>query len=580
MLFDSAILACCRSEIERVAAGAAIRDVHQPRRLELVLELDRDPRYLVFSAEAEWARVHLAERLPAGSGKTFPLLPFARKHLRGTRIGGVSQVGFDRVLRLTIDHRGGAIALDPVCTVLIEIMGKHSNILLLNNVDQILEAAKHVTTDVSRARAILPHKDYTAPPTAGGLDPRGARPSDFEEVLAASPVVWPKALSRHYEGLSPFLLEEIALRAETAGDRAGADLSPAARERLIGALMGALDDLRERRWHPVVFPTDRGEGHYPLTVHPPLTSGPLEPVDLLSLAIERHVEEGRTRVHLEALRSEVTSGVRRLARRLEDRAEALEAEASPEVGAKVRRQAEALAASFRLIGSGLDRIEVPDPYAPEGTPLTIPLDPTRGPAENMTRLFDRARRLGEGARRAPERLTRTEADLQRLRRLLEGAAAATSEAELTRLRSEASRMGVRFRGEPDAAGRGDGPGFPSRLSSDGFEIIYGRSAEESDALLRSVAAPDDWWLHARDHRGGHVIVRSAKHPDRVPRNTLLEAARLAAFLSKARHSSLVPVDYTLRKYVRKARKGPKGLQIFEREKTLMVEPLSEADEAF
>jgi predicted ribosome quality control (RQC) complex YloA/Tae2 family protein len=580
MLFDSAVLACCRSEIERVAVGAAIREVHQPRRLELVLELDRDPRYLVFSAEAEWARVHLAERVPAGSGKTFPLLPFARKHLRGTRVGAATQVGFDRILRLSIDHRGGAIALDPVCTVLIEIMGKHSNILLLNNVDQVLEAAKHVTTDVSRARAILPHKDYTSPPTAGGLDPRGARPSDFEEVLAGSPLVWPKALSRHYEGLSPFLLEEVATRAEVAGDQAGADLGPAAMARLLDALEGILSDLREQRWHAVAFPSDRGEAHYPVPVHPPLARGPLQPVDLLSLTIERHVEEGRNRVHLQALRAEVTSGVRRLARRLEERAEALEAEASPEVAARVRRQAEALAASFHLLESGMDRVEVPDPYMPEGPPLAIPLDPTRGPAENMTRLFDRARRLGEGARRAPERLARTEADLERLRRLVEAAEAATSEGELARLRAEAARMGVRFRGESEAAGREGGPGFPSRLSSDGFEIVYGRSAEESDALLRSVAAPDDWWLHARDHRGGHVIVRSSKHPDRVPRNTLIEAARLAAFLSKARHSSLVPVDYTLRKYVRKARKGPSGLHIFEREKTLMVEPLSDADEAF
>ena len=97
---------------------------------------------------------------------------------------------------------------------------------------------------------------------------------------------------------------------------------------------------------------------------------------------------------------------------------------------------------------------------------------------------------------------------------------------------------------------------------------------------REVAASDDWWFHARDHRGGHVIIRTRKQPDRVPKRTIAEAARLAAFLSKARHSSLVPVDYTLRKYVRKARKGPPGLHIFEREKTLMVEPLRSVDDAF
>ncbi len=581
MLFDSAVLACCRDEIERLAGGAAIREVHQPRRLELALELDRAPRYLVLSAEAEWARAHLAESLPPGPMKSFPLLPFARKHLRGARLGRVRQVGFDRILRVEIDHRGGSVALDPVCTVLVEIMGKHSNILLLNNVDQILEAAKHVTTDLSRARTVLPHRDYLPPPTAGGADPRSASRADLAEALAESGhLAWPRALARRFEGLSPFLLEEVGLRAEVRGDATAEDLGEPGRARLLECLVALLGEAREGRWAPVRFASERGPSHYAFAVRRPLAAGPCEPVELLSLTIEANVRVGRTAAHLASLRAEVTAGVRRLVRRLEERADVLEGEASPEPAARVRRQAEALAAAFHLLEPGLERIEAPDPYAPEGPPLVIPLDPSRGPAENMNRLFDRARRLDEGARRAPERLARTRGDLARLAALLDQAEAAGTEEALQRLRADAARLGVRFRGEVEGAGRESGPGFPSRLSSDGFEILYARSAEESDALLRTAAASDDWWLHARDHRGGHVIVRTAKHPERVPRNTLLEAARLAAFLSKARHSSLVPVDYTLRKYVRKARKGPKGLHIFEREKTLMVEPLPDADAEF
>lgn len=573
MLFDSLTLACLRDEIATAALDAAIRDVHQPRRLEIVLELDAEPRYLVLSAEAERARVHLARERPPTPERAWPFAASARKRLRGARIVSIEQAGLDRVLRIGLDASAAAPSLDPACGLIIETMGKHSNVILLNNVDQVLDALKHVPPDVSRARTILPHGDYVPPPTRRGRDPRAASLEDLTAVVSRDDAPWSRALAKEFEGLSPILLEEIARRAEVSPDAIGAELPAGGAERVASVLEALLEDVRARRWSPVRFRLGERTGLYPLPL-----GADCEPVASLSLAIAEQADRDRERLRRESLRSEVRSAIDRSARRVEEALSSLRAQEGPERADDLRRQGEALAASFGMLRQGMERIAVPDPRAPEEPPLEIALDPRRAPGENLARLFDRARRLETAARLAPERIARAEAELASLRALAERTRVA-DEAALAALRSEALGLGVRFRGEKSVRDE-RGQGFPTRTSSDGFEIVFARSAEESDALLRTASAPDDWWLHARDARGGHVIVRSGKQPDRVPRNTLVEAARLAAFLSKSRHSALAPVDYTLRKYVRKARRGPKGLHIFEREKTLMVEPLGSLDEDF
>ncbi len=580
MLFDSTVMRCCLDEIANLATGATIRDVHQPRRLELALEIDREPSFLVLSAEAEWARVHLTADAPAPAERSYPLLAFARKHLRGARIVGVAQVGFDRIARLRVDARNASL-LDPVHTVLIETMGKHSNIMLLNNVDTVLEAAKHVTADLSRLRTVLPHQNYEPPPTHAGADPLALDAEGLRSALERepdSPVS--RALSRSLQGMSRALVDAVLHRAGVTGDAIWSELPSAAAERVLEALRALLTTIRESRWDPVSFRDGRGPVAYAFPLPHLEPEGGFAPAPLLGQALAESVREARDRGRLQAARAAVGSAIRPVVRRIESRLEDLAAQASPEAAAVARRSAEALIAALHTVKPGSATARVPDLYGAEGDVLEVRLDPKRTPADNANRLFDRARRLEEGARRAPALAAAARADLLALEALLERAEAATNDAELLAIRREAERFGVRP-GRAAEAGRKEGaPEFPSRVSSDGYEIVYARNSEESDSLLRFVAVSDDWWLHARDHRGGHVIVRTAKRPESVPKRTLMEAARLAAFLSKARHSALVPVDYTLRKYVRKARKGPAGLHLFEREKTLMVEPLRDADQPF
>ena len=579
MIFDSTVLSCCADEIAAAAVGKAIRDFHQPRRLEVVLELDipDQRRYVTVSAEAERARCHLSREAPSGPGKPYPFQQFGRKHLKGARVLSVRQVGFDRVLRIEVESRNPRL-VDPVRAIVAELMGKHSNVLLLSNVDQVLEAMKHITANLSRARTMLPHQDYAPPPTSVGRDPREASAEELLEVLrAAGETPLAKALLRAFDGMSRPLVEELAYLAGTRSDAPCSELPDLAA--VAGAFRDVMDRISSARWEPVTCATDRGDVCYPFSLAHMCRPQSWTPVESIGDALARSAETARRRSEVAARHAEVVAAVQAALSTVRKRIAELEEQADDSAGDSCRHRAECLLAALTTVPAGVAEATVPDIYDPSGPPLAIALDPSLTAAANANRLFDRARRLKAAARRAPELLARATADAEALERALGAAGKAETAEELQGIQRSAQRHGARIR-RAGSSTEGTGPEFPTRFSSDGFEIVYGRNAQESDEMLRTVSAPTDWWLHARDQRGGHVIVRTEKRPERVPRRTLEEAARLAACLSKSRHSSLVPVDYTLRKYVRKARKGAPGLHIFEREKTLMVEPLRSADEPF
>lgn len=576
MLFDATMMACCLDEIRRVALGATIRDCHQTRRLAFYIELDvRSPlRFIAVSAEADLARIHLSGPPKPSSRASFPFVLFARKHLRGARVWSVEQVGFDRIARIRLENRNPGIP-DPARSLVVETMGKHSNAILLNNADQVLEAIKHVTADVSSVRPILPHADYALPPTTRGRDPRSASVDELATGFAeAGYVPVGRLLCTWFDGVSRTLAEEACHRAAVSMDAVGTALSEAEIERLATEFLELMRLIADGQWEPMAY-AEGSPPVYPIPlrhlgqgIHLANISGPLS--DL--------VEQRRAATELARHRTTALASIEAARRRLEGRLAVLVRQADPEPAREARRCAEALAASLSAVVPGSPQVDLPDPYDPEGPPIRVSLDPARSPADNLTRLFDRARRLRRAAEVSPALEARVRADLASLEYSEQAVRAARTVAEVERAYGAAQRRGLCGAApRPRSGGETD---FPSRPSSDGYELLYGRNAEESDRLLREVAAADDWWLHARDQRGGHVIVRTAKRPEAVPRRTLEEAARLAAFLSKSRHSSLVPVDYTLRKYVRKARRSAPGLHVYEREKTIMVRPLADADEPF
>ena len=582
MVFDSAVTACCVAELAQALAGGRVVDVRQPRRLEVALEIEsaHGSGGLIASAEAQYARIHFGGAPVRRGAAQFPFGVFAAKHLRGAVVREVCQIGFDRVVRIDFEPRSRRL-VDPACALVVEIMGKHSNLILLNNVDMVLEAAKHITADMSRVRTMQPHDAYTAPPARGTLDPRLAGVDELIELLgcpghAEQPAE--EVLLASLQGANRVLVREALHRAGVDPGESAASLGSGRVAELAAGLAGLFASLAACEFRPVRWtaPTRGLPELYPFALsHVP---GPTEPVESLGLALDRAVGRERRQGELEAERGRLLGLVNKASAAAERRRGKLLAARVPDHELdRLRHAGESILAALSAIPAGASSAQVPDLYSPAGESMAVELDPARTPQANAEAYFRRYRSARSQAEKLPGLLAQVDAALGEL----EGLAAQIRGADERHVSQVAAAVeGHRLLQPYTQRGRSrkpsSGPRFMSCSSRDGFELLVGRGASESDELLRTVAAPDDIWFHARDIHGGHVLIRTARHPERVPMATILEAAAIAAHYSKAKHSALVPVDYTLRKHVRRARKGPAGLHIYERAKTVMVEPLPPA----
>ncbi|BCW97855.1 MAG: hypothetical protein KatS3mg024_0682 [Armatimonadota bacterium] len=568
MIYDALTMAACAAEMSQALTGMIVHQVRQPLELEVILvcRAGRRQAEALFSADARFARAHLT-----GIRRPVPPTPphfcqLLRKHLEGRRVQSVLQEGKDRILRLTF------VGTDShTRTLICEVMGRHSNIILLDGEGTILGAAKTVGARQSRARQILPGRLYEPPPT-GKLELASAGPLEFQRLWAekfgdnpgepAEVAAW---LVGKFSGVSPILAAEAIHRAGSA--------EPQAVFRELEALLALIP---RGPFAPVIL---REPGRHVEEVYPvPLkhrTSAAQHPRPRISEALEHAVREEMATLELEEERSRTLAAIRRALERHHGEIRELEAllqqREEPET---LRKMAENLAASYHLIRPGSSCVEVPDYFDPSMRPVAIPLRPDLSPSENVERAFRQARRAADRIQHAADRLPSLRRDLATLEETRRQVEESTSVAEVQERR--AALENARLLPPPQASEAAqtkerpfEGHRIRTVLSEDGLEILYGETAEANDYLTQKVARPDDVWLHARSVTGAHVIIRTGK--GRIaPPATLRQAAEIAARNSAARHSSYIPVDWTLRKYVRKPKGSPPGLATYTHEKTIHI----------
>ncbi len=562
MIYDAFTLAACAAEMRAALSGLIVHQVRQPDTLSICLVCrtrNREAQALL-SADARFARAHLTVSRPSGPPTPPGFCQLLRKHIKGARVEDVRQIGLDRILRIDFrPHEGEATAL------IHEIMGRHSNIILVNEGGRVLGAAKVVGRSISRTRQVLPGQPYQPPP-APKQDPRGVTADQFVSLRAQNPDAdaarW---LTATFAGISPVLGAEVVSR---AGANSPVDLYESMR-----LLLG----IWERRdFQPVLLssPERRCEEVYPLPLKhlPPSIQHPRPAVsEALDATVRAEISLGET----ESLRTELLKLVRRgldkLTRESEDLLDVL---AHPARADDLRKTGQILSAHFRDIPPGASSVTVPDLFDPEMKPVTIALAPHLSPRDNVERTFRLARKAEDRVTAARRRLPEIGASIERLERASIQAAEAQSADELKALRSALQTARFIAPASTAAALRPEERPFAGQrirtfASPDGMEILMGENAEANDYLTTRVAGANDVWLHARGVKGAHVVIRMAGGKN-VPPGTLREAARIAADNSDAKHSSYVPVDWTLRKFVRKPRKSAPGLVTYTHEKTIHV----------
>ena len=552
-------------ELDRTLKGGRVDKITQPERdaVVLVIRAGSENHKLLLCASPNNARCHLTTGVFSNPLEPPALCMLMRKQLTGARVTEICQEAGDRIVRVDLDAVN-EMGDHVLRRLVLEIMGRHSNLMLLDENGRILEAARHVNAEMSRVRQIQPGMDYEAPPAQDKLDPGTLKSEELlPRLQARSGGSFSRALSEEIRGLSRQSAEEIAVRVREGGESWPEDLA---------GTCARLEDLFRRlpgMAAPCILRGEDGstEDFFPF-LYLSRDTGREEPCRTLSQAMDRYysARDAKDRLNqksasmIRMLKGQADRCTRKLAIQEEELASAERME-------EYRRMGEAIHANLYQLKKGMTEAVLPDWNDPDGGTITVPLDIRLTPAQNAQKYFKKYQKARSARETAAIQRDKTLEELDYLENMLSDAENCTGESELEEIRRELVRTGYMKRVTNRRQQRQLPASRPySYRSADGIEILVGKNSLQNDRLTQA-AAGNETWLHAKDMPGSHVIIRTK---GKVPLETLRQAALLAAWYSKGRNSSTVPVDYTLRKYVKKPSGAAPGKVIYTHQKTVYV----------
>jgi len=605
-VFDALTMRAVTDELTTAIGGGRIQRVGLTDERTLILEIfaHGTRHQLLISDHPQAARVHLvAQRLTADAARITPFLLLMRKHVRGGRICALVQPAFERTLALSIvkahppvkerddapdDDAAEEDTDDPAAlppgwtldesTLIIEIMGRHSNTVLVGADDRILDALKRVPPSTSRVRPILPHLPYAPPPPQEKADPSTITTAQLRHrcLLAGEKTLLASALVGSLSGISPQVARELTFRATGRVDAPATACDP---DRLVTALREIVRPMQTGVWRPVFYL--RGGAPFAFSPIPlaSLAANPettVEQGSSISAIVARFfAETDRATSHGER-RNRLLHAIADATTRIDTRLAALRGELKRAEDAELnRRKGEAIYAYAYAIAPRQTALQTDDG-------LTISLDAALSPSENAQRYFEQYRKAQRATEGVPERVAQAETErayLSQMAALVETATVFDDLVTLERewhdyagVRAVTQAKPQRGRPRPPAVRRPRAYTTPA-----GHRLLVGRSGPQNEQVTFTLSHPEDTWLHARGVGGAHVIVQwSAEHVPHAADDakTVEMAARLAAYYSSARAASHVEVDFAPRRQVRKIAGAGPGMVTYRGERTLRVEPVS------
>ena len=563
---DGLTLGFMARELKETLNGGKIEKVNQPEKDMLVLLIHAQGKNhkLLLSAAPSFARAHLTNASYQNPADAPMFCMLMRKHLQAGRITGLEQLGGDRVLKITVESKDELGDTAPR-ELYLELMGRHSNLTLVKD-GRIIDAIRHVSGDMSRVRQALPGLPFVPPPAQDKIDPAELTEEALSDKLTALAGPLDKALAASIRGLSPVAAREIAFRATGMHRTDLADLNLASLAQVVCAFFRRLPEIAKptAQMGPDGLMADVLPFPY-LSLNPDLQ----KPCPTLSAALDAFYfgRDRRDRMNQksQSLKRLIKTHLERDEKKLALQEEELTASAKME---EYRIAGELLTAQGYLVPRGAETIELPNFYDPQGGTMEIALDVALNPAQNAQKYFKRYRKARVAQDLAKEQKEKTLKEMALLEQALFDLEESETEQDMADVRKALEDGGIV---KPAGAGKG-GKKKPKQPESaplrfeapDGTEIIVGKNSAQNDRVTGS-ARGNDTWLHAKDMPGSHVIVK-AEHP--AP-DTLGMALRLAAWYSRGKGAA-VPVDYTLRKNVKKPGGSPAGFVIYTNQKTVMV----------
>ncbi len=573
MPFDGLTLGLVADELNAALAGGRVNKIIQPERDEIILTIRSGGmnRQLLLSATANCARAHLTT-----THKNNPLEPPAlcmlmRKHITGGRVVGVRALESDRILEIRIEHYdelGDRASKRLIC----EFMGKHSNLIFVGGDGRIIDSARRVNEQISSVREVLPGLRYELPPAHGKIPYDHVEAGALYEAMRGRNGPLHKLISQCVSGMSAQTARELAFRATGSEEAHSDEIDLAAACESIAESLAAIP----RAISPAILygedgaPADAVAFRYLSREHMRREDYPTISEALDAFYRTRDRAE-RIKQKSAALHRALKKNVERCERKLALQQEALLGSQRME---EYRLKGELLTANLHLVQKGAKVAQVPNYYEAGMPTLAVELDERLSPGQNAQRYFKLYQKARNAQTLAAEQIEKTSAELNYLEGQLDNLEKCQEEAELFELRAELEKFGYVKANRSRRQMKQLPPSQPMKFTApSGRTILVGKNNLQNDKLT-GTAQPNEVWLHAKDMPGSHVII-VGEGPDEA---TLLYAARLAALYSKGRASSRVPVDYTLRRYVKKPAGAKPGFVIYTNQHTLFVQPAEEKTE--
>lgn len=603
MAFDGITVAALVKECRELLTGARIYKIAQPEadELQLTLKTKTGQHYLLLSANASLPLIYLTKRTKQSPLTAPNFCMLLRKHIQNGRITDITQPGLERIMQITIEHLN---ELGDLCRkkLIVEVMGKHSNIIFCNEEDMIIDSIKHISGMVSSVREVLPGKPYFIPETEHKTDPvafmenplpAAEKEKQFGRLVLEKPMPLYKALYTSFTGFSPILAQELCFRSRLDADRSalsylsGTSLSPgdaAARDisadngslppeshSVCSALYTQFKDLMEQviagQFAPVILYDGKVPVEFsalPMTLYGTASARAFSSISAL---LETYYAEKnaftRIRQRSADLRKIVQTILERTVKKYDLQLRQMK---DTEKREKYKLYGELLHTYGYGAEPGAKSLEALNYYT--GETITIPLDPTLTASENAQRYFDKYGKL----KRTYETLSKLTVEVKEEIDHLESIAAsldiAEQESDLVEIKEELIAAGyIRRKGGTKKEKVTSKPFH--YISSDGFHMYVGKNNFQNDELTFKFAAGNDWWFHAKKQPGSHVIVRTEGAA--LPDSTFEEAARLAAHYSKGRGQEKVEIDYVEKKHVKKPNGAKPGFVVYYTNYSMVID---------
>ena len=568
MAFDGITVAALTKELKETICDGRIAKIAQPESDELLLTIKtkEGQRRLSISASASLPLIYLTNDNKPSPMTAPNFCMLLRKHIGNGRIVDVSQPGLERIIQLRIEHLDELGDLRQK-TLVIEIMGKHSNIIFCDAKDQIIDSIKHVPAQMSSVREVLPGRPYFIPDTMEKQDPLTAADEDFSRALRGKPMRISKAVYTSFTGISPVVAEEICYLAGIDSQMTASDLTDDMLTHLYRQFQYYMEDVRNGAFTPVIYfdgNTPKEFSALPLTHFQNLEKKEYGSIsEVLSTYYATRNTLVRIRQKSADLRHIVQTALERNRKKYELQSRQLKDTENRDL---YKVYGELINAYGYQLPEGSKELTALNYYT--GEEITIPLDPVKTPQENAQKYFARYNKQKRTYEALTELISETGDEIRYLESVESALDIALYEEDLTQIKEELSQAGyIRRRQQKKKAKILSRP--LHYVSSDGYHMYVGKNNLQNEELTFHFASGNDWWFHAKGVPGSHVILKSGG--DEVPDRTFEEAGRLAAYYSKNRGNEKAEIDYIEKKHVKKVNGSRPGFVIYHTNYSLVID---------